>query len=661
LAASPARLPNELWRRVRHAHPATLLVGSSALAYSLLFSVLAILKFDTFNATFGDLGLENHILWLLAHGGFPEYDQSGFSTVYAFNYQKPVVLLFLPFYAIDPQIPFLLTVQSFMLGMAAVPLYFFARARLARPWTAALVGVSYLFYFPVASANLFDFHYEAFMPMFFFLLLLAWAKQWRYGTYVAALLCASINPLPLVTIILFLLYLPLDGWRPATRGLRTFRDYLRRLMADEIRVGVLVLLFGLLVVYKAIGSLPLAGVGVSGMPLSPTQLVLFDVNAKLYLFLLLFGALAFLPLFDRMSLVLLLPYVAFAFYSADSANWQPFGLAYTVLAVGPMYLGVTRALAVRLRERELRAPADTAATPAPDGGPRRRRWTLDTSDPRVVLGAVVVVFALVYFPLSPVNDYVSGGYFAGNHNLAGITTETSASRFLDRVIALIPANAAVLTQNDIPQVSGREYYQVDAYYTTATPYNYILMDSSESYFTNQATILPFAEPAVANGSFGVVAEGQGALLLERGYNASPELFQPDNQSFNGQTLSALTASDIEGTRIVGSVSSYSLWFGPYTTLYPGNYTVEYYLQSSKAVDAPVQLLTIDVTANSGALTLATQNLYESNFTAPNSTTEFVLHFHLTQIMTNVEFRGMSPTGAATMTMEAVGLNQTSDG
>jgi uncharacterized membrane protein len=401
---------------------------ASALAYSVLFTVLALLKFETFHATFGDLGLENHILWLLAHGGLPMYDQSGFSTVYAFNYQKPLVLLFLPFYALDPQIGFLLTVQSFVLGMAAVPLYFFAREKLGRPWTAAFVGVSYLFYFPVASANLFDFHYEAFLPLFFFLLMLAWAKHWRRGMYIAALLCAFINPLPLISTVLFLLYLPLEGWRPSALRPSAVREYVQRLFDDHLRAATLVFLIGLLILYKAIGSLPLAGVGVSAGGLSPTQLVLFDVNGKLYLFLLLFGALAFLPLFDRLTLVLLLPYAAFAFYSADSANWQPFGLAYTALAVGPLYLGVTRVLAARLRESDAAARAVPGPVgPRPNDSGRRYRRALDTSDPRVVFAAVVVVFGLVYFPVSPINAYVSGGYFAGNHDLADITAETRSS------------------------------------------------------------------------------------------------------------------------------------------------------------------------------------------------------------------------------------------
>jgi hypothetical protein len=224
---------------------------------------------------------------------------------------------------------------------------------------------------------------------------------------------------------------------------------------------------------------------------------------------------------------------------------------------------------------------------------------------------------------------------------------------------LIPANAAVLTQNDIPQVSGREYYQVDEYYTTATPYDYILLDSAISYFTTFADILPFAEPALVNGSFGVLAEGQGALLLERGFHGPPALFDPDNQTLNGASLSAFDPSDAVGNEIIGSAASFSLWYGPFATLYPGNYTVTYQLASTVAGNASTQLLTIDATANQGATTLATENLFASNFTAANAPTEFALHFDLSEIMTNVEFRGMSPTGAATLTMLDVELTQNS--
>lgn len=649
----------QMLSKVRRAHPATWVVVAASVTYSLLLTALTILKFESFHATFGDLGLENHILWLLAHGGLTSYDQSGFATVYAFNFQKPIVLVFLPFYALVPQITFLLAVQSFILGSAAIPLYMFARERLRRPWTSALVGASYLFYFPVASANLFDFHYEAFMPLFFFLMLFSWAKGWRRGMYAAALLCASINPLPLITVILFLLYLPLEGWLTPDSLRRAIRDYFRRFIDDPVRVGIVALLLAALVIYKAIGSLPLAGVGSSGAGLSPVEIVLFDVNAKLFLFLLLFGALAFLPLFDRMTLVLLLPYVGFAFYSANSADWQPFGLAYTALAAGPLYLGVTRVLGQRLGERT-GSESHVAKRTEPAVGVAKRppRWRVDTSDPRLVFASVVLVFAIVYFPVSPVNAYVSGGYFAGNHGFSEITDVPPAAQFLNRVISLIPPNAAVLTQNDIPQVSGREYYQVDQYYTGATPYDYILMDSAENYFTTQSAILTFVQPALANGSFGIIAEGQGALLLGRGYTGSPELFEPTNQTYNAYMLTAFSSSTVENGRIVGSAHAYSVWYGPFATLYPGNYTTTFFLSSSRTGNSSAQLVTIDVTATQGSVTLATEPLYASNFTAVNTTQAFVLHFHLANVTTGIELRGMYPTGEATISLTAVTLNQT---
>ncbi|MCI4354726.1 MAG: hypothetical protein L3K06_05110, partial [Thermoplasmata archaeon] len=169
----------------------------------------------------------------------------------------------------------------------------------------------------------------------------------------------------------------------------------------------------------------------------------------------------------------------------------------------------------------------------------------------------------------------------------------------------------------------------------------------------------FAQPALTNHSFGVVAEGHGALLLERGYNASPTLFDPTVQAFDARTLSALTASDVMGSRIVGAERSYSLWYGPFTTLYPGNYTAAFTLESSAAGNNSTSLLRIDVTANKGATTLASQNLFVSNFSASNTPTVFVLSFHLSNILTNVELRGMGPTGAATIALDAILLTQTS--
>lgn len=273
------------------------------------------------------------------------------------------------------------------------------------------------------------------------------------------------------------------------------------------------------------------------------------------------------------------------------------------------------------------------------------------------LALSTVLFALVFFPISPVNGYVAGGYFAGNHDVANITDSTAATRFLTQVVSLVPPTASVLTQNNIPQLSGRMHVQIASDYFPSIPYDAIVMDSEVNYFSTPSTILPFVQAALANGTFGIVAEGQGALYLQAGYVGAPELYQPLNESFLGTALTPLL-SHPNGTALVGSGPGFSLWYGPFLTLYPGNYTARFHLASNTTVSSTKSAVTIDVTANKGATILATQTLFPQNFSAPFAEATFALHFVVANALTFVELRGMFPSGVATITLDGIDLAQT---
>lgn len=640
--------------------PVILVILATA-TYTSILTWLSLLKYESFHATFGDLGLNNHILWLLSHGGYSEYSQSGFASVYPFTIDKPIYFLLTPFYALDPTISFLLVLQSVVLGFAALPLFLFTRRRAHSEWIGALVSISYLLYFPVAGGNLFDWHEMSFCPLFFFSMLYFWSVSRPFWMYVFALLYASIDPLALVTVFLFVLFLPIEssGWKREISGL--IGDLFRGVAGDRVRLAFLSSLLALLVLYSLLGGVRIGGVGIAPAGTSPLAILLYSVNAKITLFLFLLGALAFLPLFDRLALVTLLPYAGFVFYSTDSSNWAIFGLAYPLLAVGPLYLGVANVLARRLTLPQ--SPTSASSGVESRSVTANRRFSLSHATPPSAeisaLVLVTVVFGGIYFPVSPVNQYVSGGYWSGNHQFQDITSITPEDEFLDRVIGLIPANAGVLTQNDIPQVSGREYYVVDEFYSSSIPYNYILMDGNLDYFTSASTILPFVQSAFSNQTFGVLAEGLGALLLQRNFTGAPELYNPLVSSFDSTNLTAYGSAQVVGSSISGSGPAFSIWYGPFITLYPGNYSVTFALSSNVSGPAIGQLVTLDAVYGSAGIVLSTMNVYGSNFTASGKEQLFEIDFHLSTVETDLQFRGMYSTGAATLTLYGVTLSQLS--
>jgi uncharacterized membrane protein len=657
-----------VWRRWAHwgwAHAPTLLVFAATFGYSVAMLDTAWLKYLTFNDTFEDLGIGNQILWLLSHGGVSNYYHSGFAQIYPMQWQKPIIFVVLPFYAAAPSAATLIAMQTIVLGLPAIPLYYLGRTLLKSRWLPAIIALAYLVYFPVASANLFDFQFENFAPLFYLLMVLAWERGRYTWSCVAGAFCAAVNPLTLLLVGTFLVYTLLRHGPSMRSPGRYLREIGRRLLDNTPRLVLLWALPMVLLAYDLVGSLYTVGVGAGAPGAGPLALFGFAINDKIMLFLFLFGAVAFIPLYEPWFLWLLAPYLLWVFYSQDPAHWATFGLMYPVLAAGPIFYATLLSFG-RLSDR---APTE-AATPsveAPPAGvpasvlpPLLPRWHLSARNERAVPFVVLTVaFAAIYLPWSPLNTYVQGGYFSGNHDLSGITTITPSDRFLWRVIDLIPPGGSVLSQNGIPQISGREYAQIDTLYTTSIPYDYILADTNITVFSQFSTIAPFLESAISNHTFGVVAEGYGAILMERGYTGTAKLFSPYAAELNSGTLSAYPGTSVNGTELVRSAGGFSMWFGPYLTLFPGNYSAEFQLSVNNTSHPSLPVVTIEASANQGSQILASASLTEGSFTSAGAVGLFSLRFSLSNMESGIELRGMAPGGDCTIALEGIDLAQAS--
>ena len=641
----------------RRVTPALLVAVAASALYVVILGGLALRKYATFHATFEDLGIENQALWLLSHGGLSAYYSSGFNQIYPVQYQKPILFLVVPFYSLYPHPETLIVLGNLALGAGAVPLFLLARRMLRGEVYPLLLVAAYLLYFPLASASLFDFHYEDLFPFLFLTMAWLWASGRPRGMYIAAALTAGVNPLTLLTVIAFLVFTALPP--PKRRlGLSWVLGGLRSLLQDPYRVVAILALVVIFTVYGVVGVLYTAGTGPHGAAATPTQILYGYANQKLLLLVLLLGSLAFLPFYSIRGLVTALPYAGFALYSLNNANFAAFGLMYPLLGTGPLFLATVDGL----RAASTR-PAIAADEPLPLTGVWNRRPTRSrtTSERGAMVRALVIstaMFALVFFPFSPVNTYVTGGYFSGAHDVANITSSNSATAFLQRVIDLVPANASVLTQNNLPQLSGRWHVQIAPAYLPTVPYDAIVMDANVNYFSSVTSLIPFVQDAFNGSRFGIVAEGEGALFLSEGYQGAPRLFEPVNVTLPPSELTPFGGLTVRNGTISGSGPAYSLWYGPFLTLYPGRYTAIFDL-SSNTTGSTASAITIDVTSANGAHLLAGATLSPSNFTAADTSTQFSLSFNLTGLTTSVELRGMFPTGVAQITLEGIHLQQLS--
>jgi uncharacterized membrane protein len=80
----------------------------------------------------------------------------------------PILFLMVPFYLVLRGPLFLLYVQVFAVGLAAIPLYLLAKEKLPGKYPAGVVAVSFLLFRPLLNGMMYDFHPEMFFPLFIF-------------------------------------------------------------------------------------------------------------------------------------------------------------------------------------------------------------------------------------------------------------------------------------------------------------------------------------------------------------------------------------------------------------------------------------------------------------------------------------------------------------
>ena len=199
---------------VRRRGPLVLVV-LGALFYALFFSFYLLRWHEKLRTGNFDLSINNNLMFGGLHGRFLE------STVvfpqdpgkYLANHAKFGGYLFLPIYALFPRAETLLILQSILIGAGAIPLWAFAR-RHVPDWTAAIVALAYLAYYPMHGASFSEFQYVPIAA--FFLFATVWAAEERrwalFGVaFVMGILMREDIPLGMALVGGFL---ALSGYRP---------------------------------------------------------------------------------------------------------------------------------------------------------------------------------------------------------------------------------------------------------------------------------------------------------------------------------------------------------------------------------------------------------------------------------------------------------------
>jgi len=624
-----------------------------AIADSIVLSYLSALRYWSYTDAW-DLGGFVQSIWSASHGGLLDNTVNSFfylgfpgQLVHTFlgTHFSPFLFLLVPPYALVPSPVTLLVIQSVVVATGVLPIYWLAKTSLTK---RAALGLSfaYVMYPPIVGLSLDNFHPEAFVPtLMMFAIYFAVEEKWLGAAVSSALVMSTIEQGGyLVAALGAFLFVYHRAWRrrPLLAGL---------ILMIAVPVGYSIIAtyvrtdFGFnpngFTVTLNSGNFQQLGVnfseqipaGVISNPIRALGALAYDLPGKLEWLISVLAPVAFIPVIAPEALLLAVPYLPVALLSNYPGYYSAYGIEQAFL------IGAT--------------------FPATVLGLRRMRRNGINTD-RVV--AIILVSSLVF---ATVLDFPPGIY--GNSFSVGPTAQIES-----RFVSLIPSNASVLTTSDIfPHLGNR----IDAYVVPPSTLRsgYSSIDSAilASILPPDYVMLNLGSPSgnvIAEGdallryvtnhsSYGVLAYDDKVALFELGYTGPPEVMSFPTV-FNSTNLEFSAPTQSLGSQLVypsGSATK-TMWFGPYTFLPEGNYSATFNLRLTPAPLPNLAVLRIDVVWNASDSVLAERTLYSTDFT--NGSGVFTLNFTVSRPIVDLEFRGINPSNATTITLEGISVTST---
>lgn len=432
-----------------------------------------------------------------------------------------------------------------------------------------------------------------------------------------------------------------------------------------------------------------------------------NLSLKLLTLLLLLAPLSFLPLLSPRWLQLCVPFVflmIFAnyygfIYPGVVISWYPclilpFLALATVDAVAKLETGTTWLQQLyRWLQSRRRGPALTSPPSQPESGPPGKYGWRRAAEPRnIAVTAVVVGVVLSSAYLAPYGPWNSET--AASFDLSGVLgyNATLYDHFV-RLSDLIPRSAsAVILQDNMPTLLPRPLPPGDQSPLVAGPadvvaYNLTWANPNGSWtpidpefvignptpllysFFNASGNFPFntsMQQILYNlyqtGDYGVLGEADGMLVLQHGYTGTIQYYEPYAQSFvpgsfltaygvrNAPDCSAacLSVSDLQADQIA--------WYGPYTYLSPGDYTVTFHvvIQNWTASDNA----TLQVTSRYSSKTLGELEIRGPHAGTPSETLSVAIPITVLNGAPAVEFRAIGSHFTGSLTLYSVAVVQT---
>ncbi len=491
---------------------ANFLVIVLIIAYAVFFSYFTILKHDAFQTSAYDLGIYMQSLWNTLNGNGLFYTTLWEGSRFAAHFE-PILFFILPIYAAFPKAETLLILQSVILALGALPVYWLARDELGKR-AGVVFAAAYLLYPALHGVNSFDFHGSALaIPILLFCFYAFKKGRYLLCVFLAilAMMCKENVSLVIFTMGLYWLW---EARRKSTLHLEN--KWLPR--EPEVRYSLLLTCMGLvwfvLAVFVIIPAFSPSGeFAFMGKYSLSLDILFFNEGTKLLYLVSFLAPLLFASLLHPVSLIGLPILAQNMFtdykYMYSIYNQHPSLLIPWVFIAG--IYGTKWLISIRTKVEQSVL----------------KKFLL-------LIFITTIIFTLLLSP-SPISLDKEMPVAIRHHKI------------LEQVIELIPKEAFVFTQNDIfPHLCQREnaysvlveYGKLEFFEYYLFPvsiegeehqwkhngnYDYILADS-----TTLQSIFEWADQTSLDrieSEYGIYAQGDGIILYRLGYTGEPITFE----------------------------------------------------------------------------------------------------------------------------------------
>ena len=654
------------------------LVLTAICIYSIAFSYYTIMRHYSFRSDAWDLGIFSQVLYSTINGKIFYYNvEPYFNPSHSFLgiHFSPILFLLVPFYAIFPKPETLLVAQSVILALAAYPLYLYSFVKTKSKTLSLAVSVAYLLNPLIQGVNWYDFHPQAFLPLFYFSMLyfLERKRTLSYLIFLLLSLCV-LEQISIINIFLaislFLMY-----YKNIIKCLKNKNIidmyFIVPCLTLIISIYWLIMSNAIIRYFNPNPPLYLKGLGTFGIlgaretsevplfifahPSKALKALNYDYYLKTTYVILSFTPLAFTSLLSPTLLIPAIPWLIVALFS----NHKPYymlGYQYSALLVPFIFLsGVNGLKKVLSIVTEYRGNVITIKNIA-----------------RLIL-IINLVLAILFSPLSILAKPYSFEWCRD----FGITYPSYEQMLLIDFLSKIPNDAVILsTSNIFPHISSN----INAYtlpgihaipfkllnftlnYLKKKNYDFIVVSVLQDRETAKLVIEQFVEqygdkykPHSIIGTTLVFSSDESFNVIKP--VIEPMVFKPWDLAVEDGELIRIKNSTY-GVVIKSLITSpfkdqkNTIWFGPYTILPPGYYIVVFRIKFLNITNLNTRIITLDVTSNSGSKILAFLNIFPQDV-KEDTWVEITIPLYITSYEYYVEFRGVNAKREAIIFLDYV--------